>query len=326
MKMDEFAFLNRQLAGMLQSGIPLEGALRQLCAEMQVGTLRGELERLNADLAGGTPLREALPRRQLPRLYVELMGLGAKANDLPGVLVMLADYYQQRHSLWLRLKGMLVYPALVLGAALILSGVFQWLFHAARNAFLDSNLPKAPDAVHAIWVPVIWIAGAVVLMGLAVLVPTWRDWIQWRMPGFREFHVAQFAGTMRLMLQQGVTLPQALELLGQMEGDSQLGREVARWRSRLAAGQGKLEQFAAGSRLLPQLFLWLVGQSGEQLTEGFGRAAEVYRERARHRVEMLLYATLPVSVLILGLLVLAQVALMVQCLLVPMLNALSSVG
>ncbi len=78
--------------------------------------------------------------------------------------------------------------------------------------------------------------------------------------------------------------------------------------------------------MLPQLFLWLVGQSGEQLTEGFGRAAEVYRERARHRVEMLLYATLPVSVLILGLLVLAQVALMVQCLLVPMLNALGSVG
>jgi type II secretory pathway component PulF len=326
MNLDEFAFLNRQLAGMLQAGIPLEGALRQLCAEMQATPLRAELERLNADLAGGTPLRDALPRRQLPRLYVELMRLGAKANDLPGVLVMLADYYQQRHSLWMRLKGLLVYPALVLGAALVLSGVFQWLFHAARGAFLDAHLAQAPDAIHAIWVPVIWIAGAAALMGLAVLVPSWRDWIQWRMPGFREFHVAQFAGTMRLMLQQGVTLPEALELTGQMEGDSQLGREVARWRSRLAAGQGKLEQFAAGSALLPQMFLWLVGQSGERLAEGFERAAEVYRERARHRVEMLLYATLPVSVLVLGLLVLAQVALMVQCLIVPMLNALGSVG
>ena len=31
MKLDEFAFVNQQLAGMLKSGVPLEGALRQLC-------------------------------------------------------------------------------------------------------------------------------------------------------------------------------------------------------------------------------------------------------------------------------------------------------
>ena len=57
MNYEEFAFANRQLAGMLQSGIPLEGGLRQLCREMRQGSLRAELQLLEADLAKGIPLK-----------------------------------------------------------------------------------------------------------------------------------------------------------------------------------------------------------------------------------------------------------------------------
>ncbi len=60
MNLDEFPFVNQQLAGMLKSGIPLEGALKQLCAAMRRGALRGELEKLEADLTQGVPLAEAL--------------------------------------------------------------------------------------------------------------------------------------------------------------------------------------------------------------------------------------------------------------------------
>ena len=63
MNYDEFAFFNQQLAAMLREGIPLEGALKQLCAGMRSGPLRGEIQQLEADLARGTPLKEALARR-----------------------------------------------------------------------------------------------------------------------------------------------------------------------------------------------------------------------------------------------------------------------
>ncbi len=68
MKNDEFAFFNQQLAAMLREGIPLEGALHHLCADMRHGTLRTELEKLGADLARGLPLAEAVRARQLPEL------------------------------------------------------------------------------------------------------------------------------------------------------------------------------------------------------------------------------------------------------------------
>ena len=53
MKYEELAFVNQQLATMLREGIPLEGSLRQLCATMQKGRLRAELQLLENDLAGG---------------------------------------------------------------------------------------------------------------------------------------------------------------------------------------------------------------------------------------------------------------------------------
>ena len=50
---------------------------------------------------------------------------GVASNDLPGVLVMLADYYQRANLIWTRLKGLLVYPVLVLCAAFCALGIYH---------------------------------------------------------------------------------------------------------------------------------------------------------------------------------------------------------
>ena len=52
---------------MLRDGIPLEGALRRLCQEMRRGKLRDELQSLEADLAKGTPMAEALKAAPVAR-------------------------------------------------------------------------------------------------------------------------------------------------------------------------------------------------------------------------------------------------------------------
>ena len=50
-----------------------------------------------------------------------------------------------------------------------------------------------------------------------------------------------------------------------------------------------------------------VGQSGQDLTQGFTRAAEIYHARAAYRVEMFLYSALPCAILALGLMIISQV-------------------
>lgn len=317
MNLDEFSFFNRQLAGMLESGIPLEGALRQVCSSMREGDLKSELERFASDLANGVPLQEALPRRRLPQLYIEVLQVGARSNNLPGTLLLLADYYRRQHNLWIRLKAMMVYPGIVLVCFLALSGVLAWLLGICQRTFeanlfdmLEGATPPGIPRFLSPWatlgMPVLFLGALTVLFFVSVLVPGLRDWCRWKLPGFREASLSQLASTLRLLIAGGSDLGGSLAFLARLEGNTRLGRELDRWQKRIATGLAKFEEFAAESNLVPPLFLWLVAQSGESLADGFREAAEIFGERARHRTEMLLYAALPVAVLFLGSLIFLQ--------------------
>lgn len=327
MNYDEFAFFNRQLAGMLRAGLPLEGALCQLSANLQDPPLREELRLLETDLAKGTPLRDALTRRDLPEFYTRMVRLGAAGEDLPAMLLTLADYYERRHALWARLKALIVYPVMVLAAALALSLFLIWLntrlIFPAMNELLDMGV--RPVAVPVmLWLPPVWLTATGILVALALARPAWRTWLSWRLPGFLESNLAQFAAAMHLLLERGGNLAESVALVRDLERSSPAGRELAEWHSRIASGQGRVSQFTAGTRVFPPLFLWLLEQAGEDLSRGFRRAAEIYFQRARHRTEMLLYAALPVAVIALGVLILVQVS-SGMVVLTRFLNALGSI-
>jgi type II secretory pathway component PulF len=113
---------------------------------------------------------------------------------------------------------------------------------------------------------------------------------------------------MALMLEQGCTADQGLALLVQLHSDDPLRPELEQWRARLAAGQKGFSEVAAGGKIVPPLFVWLVASSGEDWIAGFKQAAELFHTRAMHRLEMMLYAVLPASVLALGFLIVCQTA------------------
>jgi type II secretory pathway component PulF len=309
MKHDEFAFFNQQLAAMLRDGIPLEGALQRLCQEMRQGALRDELQALEADLAKGTPMAAALPPRRLPELYKRMILVGVKSGDLPGALTMLADYFQRQNNVWTRLKGLMVYPLIILIAGFLLAvflsyvlGEFLW----GNLAFLANN-SQAPAIWIGLWMSPV-LLGAMVLTALvAVAVPPIRRKLRWRLPTFKEASLAQVASAMALMLKNGVPLVDALVFIEQLESGTIAAGEITQWRQRLASGHGKFSEMAGSGRVFPSLFVWTVAQSGEDLTAGFLRAAELYHHRAIYRSEMLLYSILPCSVLALASMILIQI-------------------
>lgn len=112
---------------------------------------------------------------------------------------------------------------------------------------------------------------------------------------------------MNLLLESGCTFNQALELLRGLETGSPAQPELAAWQKSHAAGLKRFNDIAADSKVFPPLFIWLVAGSGEDWANGFKHAAHIYYERAVHKVEMLLYAVLPVSVVALGFLILLQI-------------------
>jgi general secretion pathway protein F len=308
MKNDEFAFFNQQLAAMLRDGIPLEGSLQRLCAEMRRGALRTELERLGADLARGTPLAQAVRARQLPELYQRMIEVGAPGNDLPGVLTLLADHYQRSQAVWVRLKGLMVYPTLVLVAAFLLSCFLAYLSRQVIvSLFVGSHVVLPVFVYIGPFIPPVVVglltAGLLVTVG----VPGVRRALRWRVPAFREASLAQVASALALMLKSGVPLKNALALVIQLEKGTPAETELARWWQNLADGRGKFSEMAGGGKVFPPLFVWMVAQSGEDLAAGFQRAADTCLARAAYRSDLLLYSALPCAVLGLGAMIVFQV-------------------
>src|SRR5207247_1220578 len=152
-----------------------------------------------------------------------------------------------------------------------------------------------------------------------------RDQLRWRLPGFKEAALAQLASAIALMLRSGIGLADALALTEQMERRTAAGADLRRWLSRLEEGHGKFAQLAASSKVFPPLFLWSVHTGGEDLAGGFGSAAMIYQRRALHKIDILLYAALPVSVILLGVLILGQLYPAFQILL-KIIQGLDSTG
>jgi type II secretory pathway component PulF len=311
MNYDEFAFFNQQLAAMLRDGIPLEGALKQLCKGMRHGLLRTQVERLENDLSRGTPLSEALARSEAPQFYRRMVEVGARSNDLPGMLTMLADHYHRANTVWTRLKGLMVYPLIVVIVSLAMTCVLSVVFdHFLSNFVGVFTLPTAWFA--GMWIPPITLA-LIALGGLAaVSLPSWREKLRWRLPAFREASLAQLASAIALMLRNGTPLAEALSLAESLESSSPAGPALARWRSMVEVGQGKPAQWSDNTQPFPPLFLWMVQKGGEDAASGFQKAADLYQTRAAYRIELALYGALPISVLFLGQMIFWQVAPLMQ--------------
>jgi type II secretory pathway component PulF len=219
---------------------------------------------------------------------------------------LLADHYHRANALWIRLKGLMLYPLIVIVVSLGLTLLISMNFTRFLSRLDEGFVPQSTLAIPSIWMPPVFLGLAALLGVAAVSIPSWRARLRWRLPAFREASLAQLASAMTLMLKNGTTLPEALTLAEALESGTPAAKALARWRQLIEAGQGKPAEWKGDSRPFPPLFLWLVQKGGENVAAGFQKAAEIYQARASYRIELALYGALPVSILLLGQMVLWQ--------------------
>ncbi|MFO7900430.1 MAG: type II secretion system F family protein [Planctomycetota bacterium] len=327
MNYDEFAFFNRQLANMLRSGVPLEGALRKLASDMRRGRLRREIEQLRTKLSAGVPLEDALAEGRLPEMYTRMVEAGARSNDLPGVLTLMADHYRKTDAILARVKGILVYPAIVIVFMIAIGVVSAAVMLPARAQFfadMDIPAPVLPY-VQLFAAPAVFIFVAV-LLGVAVAAPPIRRYLAWRVPPFKYARLAQTGDMIASMLRGGCSLDEAVALLESAETDTKVQGEYARWREELASGARRFDEMAAPGSPFPPLFVWMVVNSGEDVARGFDEAGRVYAARADRGVDLMLYGVLPVSIMVLGAGVLYQIHTFLGGLLLPLIDLMTGMG
>jgi general secretion pathway protein F len=294
--LDDLAALNREMAALAAAGLPLEAGLRQVAREFSHST--GRLaEELAADMSAGKSLAEAIAAHgeRFPSVYRAVVEAGLHSGRLASALEGYAETAARTASLRRIVGQAIVYPLIVviiawellMFAAIKLMPSYQelapssvpWLSRLGLSADMAATLSVAAPAA-LITTAVVWW----VLSGEAAGRGSWMARLRW-MPGARRTArlgaYASFADLLRLLLEVGVPMNEALPLAGDASNDSRLAATAREAAQRVAEGQPLHKQTDLLRRFPPLVRTVLLAESSERrLLAGLKRAAAIYRDRA----------------------------------------------
>ena len=309
MNTEELAFVNRQLAGMLKSGIPLEAGLKKMTESMSSGRLKDQLAQLGSRLEKGQSVEQAVEGLDLPDTYKRLLALGQESQSMPKVLSCVADYYERIGNLATRLRGLAIYPMLILVCGILVAGLMAFLAFTLRDDLGDltmineMNPSTSATLFHNSWVSLIPVALFTLgfLFYMTVLrSQKMRRFFSWKIPMLRDATLAQYAALSETLLASGARLPDVVGMVRKLEAGSEMEADLAQIEQNFAEGHADYDSASRGCRTIPNFFNWIVAQAGEEVASGFGHARIIYTSRAESKMQAFLYCFLPVNILLVG--------------------------
>ncbi len=146
-KLVELTVFTQQLAAMLEAGLPLVGALEALEEQTETPVFRIIIRNVKNDVSSGRSFSESCAEypRAFPNLFISMVEAGEASGSLAEILDKTSSYFEETVKLIKQVKGALVYPAVVIGLAVILVNVLLVfvipVFAEMFNGF-GAELPK----------------------------------------------------------------------------------------------------------------------------------------------------------------------------------------
>jgi type IV pilus assembly protein PilC len=265
----EVAWVARNIAGLLDSGLTIAHAC-ELLADQRPGKRVGRVMSLiHADLEDGYDVDEAFARqqRQLGRATVAMVRAGAASGSMAPTFAGIAALHEMQLRLRTNLRRATVYPAVVVALVLAILIMMITLVvprFQAIYADLGADLPRATRIVLGVSEVIsrqAWAIPALILLSISLIavmrqIPTGRlltDRAVLALPRLgaivRRSLTARAAGMMGALLRSGVPMLDALELSGQATANSVFERAFAVIRDEIALGQPVSVSFAGADEL-----------------------------------------------------------------------------
>jgi type IV pilus assembly protein PilC len=257
-KLADLVIFSRQLATMINAGLPIVRALYVLSEQTENPKLNGVVVEVRKDVEAGLSLSEALEKHPdaFSRLYVQMVKAGEVGGILDGVLLRIADQLERDQDLRRKIRSAMTYPIVVLVLA-ILAASFMLMFivpvFAKLFQDLGGTLPLPTrvcmllsDILTSLW-------GVLVYAGMGLAVYLFFRWKKtengrriWgrailRIPAkigdvVHKAVLARFARTLATLSAAGVPILQALEITATSSGNWVV--ETALLKSRDAVREG----------------------------------------------------------------------------------------
>jgi len=326
----------RELAIMLEAGQDLDRALRFVVENAGNTRARNILGAVRDRVRGGSSLASALGSepRSFSRFYVGLVRAGEAGGTLPATLDRLAVLLEREQSLNANLRSALVYPTLLIIAAVIsifflldyVLPQFEPIFQQA-GAQLPAPTRMLMGAGHLAgaagpWALVV-LAIAALLARRALALPVFRlkvdRWLL-RVPIvgglLRETVAARLTRTLGGLLQNGVALIPALAIAKDAVGNLAATEAVESVALAAKGGIGLSGPLGATGVFPPRtIHLLRLGEEAARLPEMALKAADIHDEQARLMVQRLVALAVPCITIVMGLAVAGIVGALVTAML-----------
>ena len=315
------AVFTRQLATMIDAGLPLVQSLEILSSQQEAKLFKNIIREIREDVEGGSTFAGALKKHPATfnELYTNLVVAGEEGGILDTILTRLANYIEKSEALKKKVKSALIYPATIVGVALIVVAilmifvipVFETLFKSAgQNLPLPTlivlTLSKLIKKYVVILIPAFILLfymakkyyqtqnGRAVIDRLILKLPVFG-------PLLRKIAVARFSRTLGTLVSSGVPILDGLTIVSRTSGNKTIETAILSARASIREGETIAEPLNR-SKIFPPMVIQMisVGESTGALDNMLSKIAEFYEEEVDIAVANLTSLLEPFLMIFLG--------------------------
>jgi type IV pilus assembly protein PilC len=320
----DIVVFTRQFATMINAGLPLVQALDILAQQTENKSLAETTKQVVYDVESGNTLADALSKhpKAFTSLFVNMVAAGEAGGILDTILLRLAVFLEKNDAIVRKVKGAMIYPAVIFSVAIIAVVVllifviptFQQMF-----ASVNMELPLPTKIVIAAsdflqgfwWALILGGIGAVFLLkkyydtenGKLVI-----DRLLLRAPVvgdlLRKSAVSRFTRTLGTLISSGVAILDGLEITARTAGNRVIHDAVMESRGSIAGGE-TIAAPLAKSKVFPPMVTSMiaVGEATGGLDEMLTKIADFYDDEVDAAVSALLSLMEPIMIVVLGVIV-----------------------
>ena len=323
-KTRDVVIFTRQFATMINAGLPLVQALDILAQQTENKMLADVTRAVVYDVESGHTLADALRKhpKAFSDLYVNMVAAGEAGGILDTILLRLAQFLEKNDAIVRKVKGAMVYTAVIFSVAGIAVSVllifviptFQSMFASAgiqlplptRIVIGMSNVLK-----HYWWAIILVIGGLVFSVNRYYKTPPGKlqiDSLLLKMPVLgdllRKSAVSRFTRTLGTLISSGVSILDGLEITARTAGNMVIHNAVMESRASIAGGE-TISAPLAKSKVFPPMVISMiaVGEQTGGLDEMLSKIADFYDEEVDAAVSTLLSLMEPIMIVVLGVIV-----------------------
>jgi type IV pilus assembly protein PilC len=324
----EFLVFNQELATLLKAGMPLVQSLDILRVRLANPVFKAVLDDVHEKVRAGTALSDAFAAHGelFPSVYTASLMAGERSGNLDAVLRRFVSYSKVIDTVRSKTISALIYPAILIGLAVVLVGIIAIKVVPTFSDFYNSFGAQLPLSTRVIIALSDFVRGQALFIGLALAATgvTFYGWLGRpgqqaqldklliRMPGIgpamHKFATSQLARTLATLLGGGIPLVNALDIAARSTGNRYLGTELDIVAQKVREGQG----FAATlleRRTVPDVAIKMieVGESTGALQEMLNSLADFYDEEIETAVGRFVTLIEPALLVAMGIVIAAVV-------------------